>query len=306
MSAWASGSLVERLKQQKLSAANNKDGVSPPAAPTLPATSSTASNKNSNNNNNNNNNNNAPYHAPLVPPSAVDDNAAVTQKLKPVVSPARGQQRKEKQQEEEQKQLLQEKEKEGDGEKFVQIGALSLPQEIAELASLEFTFVGHVKTPPLPVEECSRPAAPAAHGATSPMTTFVPPNVHQRVAQMSDTSRAYPMHHHHHHHRPHQYQQQQQQQHYYHYQPQPQPQPQPQQCYMQHGMTGQSYQDAYGSMPYNMSPYAAPYHPRMYNGYPGMGMYAGMGEYCGFSLQGRPAYYPPPQSQMGPYIPPQQ
>ncbi|RNF12811.1 uncharacterized protein Tco025E_06442 [Trypanosoma conorhini] len=267
MSAWASGSLAEKLKRQKLAAANGTGPVAPPAAPT----SSTAAGGGSGGKAKSAE---APPPAPFSPPPAV--------KEKPVASPA-----SDKPQQQEPAAL-------------VHLGPIALPADVAKLVSADCDFVGVVQAPPAASEESRQPPSPKGPETAPRPTAFAAQPECDETPQTTDTSHLYPVHHPHHHRQ--QLYQHQHQQHQYQYQPQ--------QRYMQQGMPGQSYHSAYSSVPYQMSPNAMPYRPRMYNGYPGMnmgmGIYGGINEYGGFSLQARHAYYPPPQNPMGPYTPPHQ
>ncbi|RNF08811.1 hypothetical protein TraAM80_02553 [Trypanosoma rangeli] len=279
MSAWASGSLAEKLKQQKLAAPKDKGPVAPSATLTSSEAESGSSNVRSNV---------APSSAPLAHPPAVDK--------KPVASTVR------------------DKSPPRTSAALAHLGPIALPPELAKLVSAEFNFVGVVPTPPTTLEETRHPSVANGPETTPRPTAFAAQPEHKEPPQTADASHLYPVHHHHHYHK-----QQQQprlqhqspgQHHLYQYQAQ-----QPQQRYMQQDTSGQSYHSAYNSVPYHMSPDAMPYRPRMYKGYPGMnmnmgmgmgmgmGLYGGMNEYGGFSLQRKPAYYPPLPHPMGPYPP---
>ncbi|EKF28947.1 hypothetical protein MOQ_007287 [Trypanosoma cruzi marinkellei] len=283
MSAWASGSLAEKLKQQKLAAANGIGTALLPAVSTGSATGSANGPKKNNN-------------APSPTPPAVQEAVVPNENRKPIASTAC-----------EKPQLHETAES-------VHLGPILFPYELAKLVSSEFNFVGVVTKAPMALGETREPLPPNIQERKYPPRAFDLRNTYHETPQMGNTGYAYPVqqnhyyYHPHHHHEQQQQQQDQDQNQYYFYKYQT-PQQQ-QQRSMQQGMTGQAYHTAYSSLPYNMSPHAMPYHPRMYNRYPGMnmgmGMYGGMQGYGRFSLQGRPAYYPPPQNQMGPYMPPHQ
>ncbi|EAN87775.1 hypothetical protein C3747_102g43 [Trypanosoma cruzi] len=280
MSAWASGSLAEKLKQQKLAAANGIGTALLPAVPTGSATVSASGQKKNKN-------------APPPTPPAVQEVVVPNENRKPIASSDC------------------EKPQLHEAAEPVHLGPISFPHELAKLVSSEFNFVGVVTKAPMALGETREPLTPNVPEKKYPPRAFGSRNAYHETPQMGNTGHAHPLqqnHHYyyHHHHEQHQHQDQAQNQYYfYKYQT-----PQQQQRSMQQGMTRQAYHSAYSSLPYNMSPHAMPYHPRMYNRYPGMNMgmviYGGMQGYGRFSLQGRPAYYPPPQKHMGPYMPPHQ
>ncbi|KAF8286728.1 hypothetical protein TcBrA4_0026400 [Trypanosoma cruzi] len=281
MSAWASGSLAEKLKQQKLAAANGIGTALLPAVPTGSATVSASGQKKNKN-------------APPPTPPAVQEDVVPNENRKPIASSAC-----------EKPQLHEMAES-------VHLGPVSFPYELAKLVSSEFNFVGVVTKAPMALGETGEPLTPNVPEKKYPPRAFGSRNAYHETPQLGNTGHAHPVqqnHHYYYHHHHHEQQQQNQDQdpaqsQYYFYKYQT---PQQQQRSMQQGMTGQAYHSAYSSLPYKMSPHAMPYHPRMYNRYPGMNMgmviYGGMQGYGRFSLQGRPAYYPPPQNHMDPYMP---
>lgn len=286
MSAWASGSLAEKLKQQRQTALSRTRTAPPPAAPTAEKKKSS----------------DAARPTTLPAPPAGETRAEVAQDTKPVESPAR-----------EQQQQPQEP------APVAHVGPILLPSDIAKLVSTEFSFVGTVKTSPPPPqqqqqeeeeeeekEESGPPKPSKISEPTAPSPMFVPQHGHQKPSPISDANHIYPVHHHHHHHSSYP-------QHHYHphYHQHHHRQQQPQR-YMQHNASGQSYHGTYNPAAYNMRLHATQYPPRMYNGYPGMnmnmnmgyGMYGGGGGYARFPLQRRPPFYPPMQTQVGSYLPP--